>query len=238
MLPRFFQNLGRYYETLRKLQKGLDKAAGGRQGVIGNIAWLPSQVYYYARAAAASHVKTICEVGYGAGHSSVLYLTMNPKAHLYSFDIFPVTSGSQSEVLENQNLFQSVSLKYIREYHGSRFTAVSGDSNTSIPEFARKHPHTKCDLISIDGAHIPPQPFFDILHFRALARPESIMVLDDMEFLHPELQRAVKEGFAKERECLRGEAFTDREFANVEYYTSYVKAGEQKMFCSAQYLWQ
>lgn len=45
------------------------------------------QTFYYASHASNPCVKTICEVGFGAGHSTVLYLIVNPTAHLYTFEL-------------------------------------------------------------------------------------------------------------------------------------------------------
>lgn len=46
----------------------------------------PHQVYQYALGAVRSNVNTICEIGYGAGHSTVLWLTLAPHATLHTFD--------------------------------------------------------------------------------------------------------------------------------------------------------
>jgi hypothetical protein len=83
---------------------------------------------------------------------------------------------------------------------------VVGDSNATITQYAKQHPGG-CDLISIDGSHEPPQPFYDIVNFRGAAhpRPETQVLLDDMNQLKGELDRAVQEKVAVEWECLRGE---------------------------------
>ncbi len=40
--------------------------------------------------------------------------------------------------------------------HGHRLTTVTGNSQKTVAEYAKKHPELKCDLVHIDGAHISP----------------------------------------------------------------------------------
>jgi hypothetical protein len=87
----------------------------------------------------------------------------------------------------------------------------------------------KCDLISIDGSHIPPQPFHDIYHFRMMAHANTFMLLDDMDRgVKEDLDKAVASGIAKEEECLTGDYFTDVTFAGVKQY--------KHVFCRASYI--
>ena len=234
--PLFFRHLAKYYEWMAQLQTHLDTAAKTRQGVIGNIAWHPSQLYYYARFASLDWVSTICEIGYGAGHSTVLYLSVNPKAHIYSFDLFPDNKDDRvhtpGETLVFQQAFQAVTLKAIDDdiELASRFHKIAGNSNLSIPKFIKENSHIKCDLLSIDGSHNPPQPFFDILNSQPLAHKETIVILDDMQsiLLKEELKKSIQLGILKQYECLKPELRVDSYFSSSEMY--------DKEFCAARYL--
>ena len=231
----FFDNLAKYYRLMEDLQKHLDKAARTRQGVIGNIAWHPSQLYYYAHAVSYDRIKNICEIGYGAGHSTLLYLVMNPKANVYSFDLFPDNFDDKvhtpGETIVYQQAFQSVTLKWIESdvHLASRFKKIIGNSNSTVAQFAKENSQFRCDFLSIDGSHNPPQPFFDILHSQPIAHKETVVILDDMEANHmrAEMDRAIKLGLVRQHECLKPEMQVDKHFSSVQ--TSY------KEFCAIRY---
>ena len=231
----FFNNLAKYYRSMEELQRNLDKAARSRQGVIGNIAWHPSQLYYYANAVSYAWIANICEIGYGAGHSTILYLLMNPKANVYSFDLFPDNLDEKlhtpGETMVYQQAFQSVTLKWIQSdvRLASRFKKIIGNSNSTVPKFAKENSDFKCDFLSIDGSHNPPQPFFDILHSKLIAHKETIVILDDMEANHmrAEMSRAIKLGLVREYECLKPEMHVHNLFSSLD--SSY------KEFCAIRY---
>lgn len=233
--PIFFHNLAKYYDWMDKIQTHLDDAAKTREGVIGNIAWFPSQVYYYARSASLDWISNICEIGYGAGHSTILYLSINPRAHIYSFDLFPDNEDNQihtpGETLVFQQAFQAVTLKAIDDNRelASRFHKIIGNSNSSIPKFIKKNSHFKCDLLSIDGSHNPPQPFFDMFHSQPLAHQHTIVLLDDMQSrpVKAELEKAIQLGFLEHYECLKPEVHVDLHFSSAKIY--------DKEFCAVRY---
>jgi hypothetical protein len=231
----FFHNLAKYYRWMENLQAYLDTAARTRQGVIGNIGWHPSQLYYYARSASFDWISNICEIGYGAGHSTLLYLLINPEAHIYSFDLFPDNKDDQvhtpGETLLFQQAFQAVTLKAIDNdiKLASRFHKIIGNSNSTIPKFIRENAYFKCDFLSIDGSHNPPQPFFDVLNSQRLAHKQTIVILDDMqtEPMRRELEKAIDLRILYKYECLKPEMRVDLRFSSVETY--------YKEFCVARY---
>jgi hypothetical protein len=231
----FFNSLAKYYRLMENLQINLDTAARTRQGVIGNIAWHPSQLYYYAHAVSYDWIANICEIGYGAGHSTLLYLVMNPNANVYSFDLFPDNLDSKvhtpGETMAFQQAFQSVTLKYIENdiHLASRFKKIIGNSNSTVPKFATENSQFRCDFLSIDGSHNPPQPFFDIMHSKSIAHKETIVVLDDMEANHmkAEMNKAIKLGLVREHECLRPEVRVDQRFSSIQ--------ASSKEFCAIRY---
>jgi len=206
------------YSLLARFQ---EEALGDPKKIIGNIAWHPAQYYYYFRMVSQPYVVNVCEVGFGAGHSSVLWLSAKPDVTVTMFDVFEL--GYQTHAIE-----------WIQHEFPGRFTYIKGDSNVTIPRFANRHPGY-CDLISVDGSHVPPQPFFDIAHFKRASsrRSGGLLLLDDMHALKSELDRAIQEGLAQQRECLSAEIWLDSRFAAREM--SAVDEG-QKVFCSATYL--
>merc|ERR1719444_658065 len=90
----------------------------------GNIASSEKAMAMYYHVARGPTVKTICEVGFNAGHSAALFLNANPQAKVIAFDIaqFPYTRGN---------------LLLMKDLFGDRFEYVLGPSATSIPEYHR-----------------------------------------------------------------------------------------------------
>ncbi|CAF3198411.1 unnamed protein product [Rotaria socialis] len=221
---------------MSKLQLEIDAIMRSREKVIGNIAWFPPQVYYYARESSQSWIHNICEVGYGAGHSAILYLSVNGKANLYSFDIFANLPAQRSfrntRALTLPKTYQSSTLSLIARTpdFANRFQKIAGDSNVTLPAFVKENPQLKCDFISIDGSHVPPQPYFDILNLRPLAHNRTIVVLDDMHsnLMRNDFDRAITSKLLIQYECLTPEYRTDMRFAS---YTTSIK-----VFCAARYV--
>ena len=70
-----------------ELQAALD-AVVPRGKQVGNMGWLNNMCMYFWKVAHTPSIKSICEVGFGNGFSSTLFLTAS-KATMISFDIFP-----------------------------------------------------------------------------------------------------------------------------------------------------
>jgi hypothetical protein len=86
-------------------------------------------------------VETICEIGFNAGHSTLLMALNNPKAQFLAFDIF-------------YHNYSALALSTLQEIYPNRdFLVIPGDSITSVPRFHRRFPHERCNLIFIDGGH-------------------------------------------------------------------------------------
>ncbi|KAK2141046.1 hypothetical protein LSH36_1173g00002 [Paralvinella palmiformis] len=120
----------------------------------------------YLELASHSSVKTICETGFNAGHSTFGWLTINPNAHVYSFDI-------------GVHRYAKPMAEYIRKLHPGRFNITWGDSTKTIPIFHRQHPEVLCDLIIIDGGHTTGICKADLLNFKKMANNDSIVILDN-----------------------------------------------------------
>lgn len=147
----------------------------------------------------ASRDVQVCEIGFGSGMSTVLMLAASPRTRVLTFDLFPeplrkdkdLTSGSL-QVLKRwpaERLFpqQQDAIRFMAERWPFRTERVAGDSNVTVAAFAARHRDFKCDVISIDGLHTSPHVYHDIRHMRLLAKPGTVLLLDDMS--RPELKR-------------------------------------------------
>ena len=150
-------------------------------------------------AAQASRYLQVCEIGFGSGMSTVLFLAASPRTRVLTFDLFPeplrkdedLTSGAL-QVLKRwpaERLFpqQQDAIRFMTERWPFRTERIAGDSNVTVAAFAARHRDFKCDVISIDGLHTSPHVYHDIRHMRLLARPGTVLLLDDMS--RPELKR-------------------------------------------------
>lgn len=208
------------YARLMALHEKLVSVAGGMENVIGNIAWFPEQTMYYYRQAAREEVRTICEVGFGAGHSTVIYLTANPHVKVYTFDYFVFESDT-----DEKYAVQRTAAKFIDGFFTGRWTRVPGGSEESVPDFIAKHPDVKCDLISVDGGHFYSNLRLDTQNVLNFGAEKASILYDDLQDI--ELQRAiddeVSEGRISVTECMRASRSTDERF-------SYMK--HDKVYCS------
>lgn len=61
----------------------LDALVGG----VGEGHMFTEQAHYYAAVGRLPFVRTVCEIGFNAGHSATMWLTSQPNLRLQSFDI-------------------------------------------------------------------------------------------------------------------------------------------------------
>jgi len=132
-------------ELTRRLNALTDQPGANIDGrnPTGTIAASAGQMAHYAWHASRPDVETICESGFGFGHSSALFLEANPIAVVISLDLFDAHPES---------------LKLFNEMFPGRFFFFVGDSAQTIPmlnDLLRgKLPSggpLLCDLISVDG---------------------------------------------------------------------------------------
>ena len=122
-----------------------------------------------------SQVRTICDIGFNGGHSALLWLAYS-NAQVLMFDL-----GAHEGVSIGHRWLHSVPSLRAAE----RLQLILGDSNETVPAFARRHPDYTCDLISIDGGHSRRQAEGDLRHMAMLASPrcQHIALLDDCPVL-------------------------------------------------------
>ena len=121
----------------------------------------------------SSQVRTICEIGFNGGHSALLWLAYsNPGTKVVMFDL-----GLHDGVGIGHRWLNAMPSLRAPE----RLQLILGNSNETVPEFARRNPGHTCDLISIDGGHTRRQAEADLRNMAALAAPrcEHIALLDD-----------------------------------------------------------
>lgn len=115
------------------------------------------------------NAKTVLEIGFNAGHSSELFLELNPDSKIVSFDL-----GFYSCV--------SAGKEYIDNKFPGRHTLILGDSTQTIPKYIQDNPGMKFDFIFIDGGHDYLIASADLLNCKGLANKDTIVAIDDTIF--------------------------------------------------------
>ena len=145
------------------------RKSGGKEGPF-KTDWLRMERRIYHAIAGNLCIKTICEIGFFTGHSTLLWLMANPKAMVISFDLWEHPHASVGE-------------KFIRDLPGinaSRWFVYKGDSAKVIKSFNQRHPNIVCDLISVDGSHVIYEMNMDVRIMKNLAnRFWNVLVIDD-----------------------------------------------------------
>lgn len=227
--------------NLEKLQDVLD-AAVGRHGLVGNVAWLTTMSMYFWNVARKPTVANVCEVGFGCGHSATIFLSSSAQSRVISFDLFPdgateISKDSEMGIFHEQlPIFQRAGLGFIAEAFSGRHEAVPGNSSETIPAYVAAHPEFKCDLIYIDGSHQEVATLSDIRNFRSLAHPDTLVLIDDLEFpaVEAAVSRAIDERtLAAHIECISGEVTINRRFGPPA--SLWPDLGKGKKFCLTKY---
>jgi hypothetical protein len=132
---------------------------------MGHIGQVPTEIREYAAAALLPHVKTVCEIGFNAGHSAAVFLTANENSKYIVFDIgdLPWSQGQ---------------IEYIDELFPGRMTYVKGSSFETLDKFHAEYPEVLCDLWSIDGVH-DLRALKDFESARSMSSTNGFVLADD-----------------------------------------------------------
>lgn len=106
----------------------------------------------------------IAEIGFNAGHSSLLYLLSNSESKLTIFDIC-------------EHRYTIPCFEYLQKKFPNRLKMFVGNSTDTIPDFQRNNPEVRFDLIHIDGCHEKSVANEDFLNCKKMA--SDIIVFDD-----------------------------------------------------------
>jgi len=110
---------------------------------------MPEFHYYFSATKNRTWVKTVCEVGFNAGHSALAFLMGNPKIRYVTFDLLFVrwTKGM---------------IEFMQGAFPGQIVHIPGPSMESVPGWDPKKDFADfngCDLISADGKHSDPEAY-------------------------------------------------------------------------------
>lgn len=111
--------------------------------------------------------KSICEIGFNAGHSLLIMLSMNPNAEYVLFDI-------------NMHNYTEPCLEYIKQqYSKTKITMIFGDSKETLPRYIKNNKDKTFDLIHVDGGHDSIIIDADFNNSLKMSNSETIIIFDD-----------------------------------------------------------
>ena len=135
--------------------------------VEGHSSQVEGQHSVYARLFGQCKVQSIAEIGFNAGHSTLVMLMANPKARVQSFDLGEHASSKAAYT----------TLK--RQFPLRDFNVIWGDSRTTVPAFTATYTGAKFDVIIVDGGHTYDVARADVLNMRALSHAGTVLIVDD-----------------------------------------------------------
>ena len=130
--------------------------------------------------AKADEPLTLCDVGFGAGHASLLWLLATAPAAGR-----PAAAAEAPAVGGRVFAFDTGLLRHTVPAHDvldatfpGRLALMLGDSQTSAPQLTSYYPDARCDVVWLDGASTHAGTAADLRAFARLARgPDHVVVL-------------------------------------------------------------
>jgi hypothetical protein len=116
-------------------------------------------------------IKNICEIGFNAGHSTMLLLLGRSNTPI-NFTIFDIGHHS----------YTKPSYEYIKsKFSFVNFEYVEGDSTSTMPEWINNHSELmyKYDVIHVDGGHSEHCISNDMKNADLLVKKNGIIIIDD-----------------------------------------------------------
>jgi len=109
---------------------------------------------------------SIMEIGFNAGHSSLLYLLSNPSCNIVVFDLC-------------SHKYTMLCFEYLKTIFPNRLEIYPGDSTVTVPQYYINNPNKRFDLIHIDGCHAADIANKDF--YNSLKLANDIIIWDDTQ---------------------------------------------------------
>ena len=156
-----------FLELRRKFNEKARQEYAKAKPKAGHAGLVRGQIRFYYWLARRPWVKTICEIGFNAGHSTLQWLAASDDVVVHSFDIAIYT-------------YVLPMAAYINQTFPGRFHLYVGDSTETVPRFSKTHSDVRCDVVVVDGAHKHKIALADVRNMRAMAnRNHNVLIFDD-----------------------------------------------------------
>ena len=97
---------------------------------------------------------TVCETGFGAGHSSLLFLLALPHVRVHAFD-----HGLAKHTIPAHD--------WLDERYPDRLLLYLGDSYVTVPQLVDYYPDVRCNVVHVDGSKTAASVRADLTSFAA-----------------------------------------------------------------------
>lgn len=110
------------------------------------------------------NIKSVSEIGFNSGFSTLLMLLSNPNMSISCFDL-------------GEHKYTIPCYEKLKETFGDRINITIGDSTKTL-----QNVNDKYDLIHIDGGHSTEVANCDIINSYRLSKQGTILIMDDYDF--------------------------------------------------------
>lgn len=157
----------------------------------GHVGWVPEKLVLLKQL--SKDKKNVLEIGMNGGNSTEIFLKNG--CNVVSFDI-----GEHDYVYNVK--------KYFDITFPNKHELYIGDSKITIPLYHEKFPRQKFDVILVDGGHDYITALTDILNCKKFAKPDTILIVDDVPGTFVEVnqawEKAIKDGIVKQDGFIKG----------------------------------
>lgn len=149
------------------------------------------------------NVNKMCEIGFNAGHSTLLLLLQSRAKEMLIFDIC-------------LHKYTMPCFEYIKNTFSDKvnMTMIQGDSIITMPEWIWSHPEEieTYDVVHVDGGHTDECIYSDMFNATRLLKNGGILVVDDTNFpgINNQVEIYIKTGYYKEIELLQTYTYPHR----------------------------
>ncbi|OMC19298.1 hypothetical protein A5736_13305 [Mycobacterium sp. SP-6446] len=126
-----------------------------------------AELLYLVQMVQRTNARLVAEIGFNVGYSSYAMLAASPDLTVVSFDLGNHGSTRAAKQLIDKNF-------------PGRHTLICGDSRETVPEYAKRHPGLRFDLVFIDGGHDYEVAKADLLNMKSLSSEHTAVVMDDV----------------------------------------------------------
>lgn len=163
---------------------------------------IPKQINLFCTAFCSQNFNRICEIGFNAGHSCLLFLLANP--NLQEITIFDI----------NSHTYVQPSLEYLKTTFPSvNFNTVFGDSTITLPTFCQNtNLLGKYDIVHIDGGHTKECVTSDFQYANKLVAINGLIIIDDtfVDFINSLVDEYITSGKYEEITILKTSLYRHR----------------------------
>lgn len=110
------------------------------------------------------NIKSVMEIGFNSGFSTLLMLLTNPNIYITCFDL-------------GEHKYTIPCYEKLKETFGERLNIIIGDSTKTLQNITDIY-----DLIHIDGGHSTQVANSDIINSYRLSKQGTILIMDDYDF--------------------------------------------------------